>query len=205
MDGDTTDGPDDNTYVRFHDACSFPDVLASFERLCASVGLPRETYVSRRSDNSATTGESSLDFYADLKERLWPIGGHRLQAIYELLDKRAKSASYNGGVSGRGKRVLVIGAGPCGLRAALETAMLGSDVVVIERRNDMTRNNVLHLWPFLLPDLRGLGAKKFFGRFCSGSIDHIGKAIAMMKTVIVIHYSHANDASAIIIVATHYQ
>ncbi|XP_060809682.1 F-actin-monooxygenase Mical isoform X1 [Amyelois transitella] len=37
----------------------------------------------------------------------------------------------------------------------------------------MSRNNVLHLWPFVIQDLRALGAKKFFGKFCAGSIDHI--------------------------------
>lgn len=37
----------------------------------------------------------------------------------------------------------------------------------------MSRNNVLHLWPFVIEDLRALGAKKFFGKFCAGAIDHI--------------------------------
>ncbi|KAL3208824.1 hypothetical protein MRX96_038575 [Rhipicephalus microplus] len=37
----------------------------------------------------------------------------------------------------------------------------------------LSRNNVLHLWPFVIHDLRSLGAKKFFGKFCAGSIDHI--------------------------------
>lgn len=29
------------------------------------------------------------------------------------------------------------------------------------------------MWPFVIEDLRMLGAKKFFGKFCAGSIDHI--------------------------------
>lgn len=45
--------------------------------------------------------------------------------------------------------------------------------MVIEKRDRVTRNNVLHLWPFVIQDLRGLGAKKFFGKFCAGAIDHI--------------------------------
>lgn len=45
--------------------------------------------------------------------------------------------------------------------------------VIIEKRDRMSRNNVLHLWPFVIQDLRALGAKKFFGKFCAGSIDHI--------------------------------
>lgn len=29
------------------------------------------------------------------------------------------------------------------------------------------------MWPFLITDLRNLGAKKFYGKFCAGAIDHI--------------------------------
>lgn len=70
---------------------------------------------------------------------------------------------------------MVIGSGPCGLRSAIEAQLLGAKVVVVEKRDRITRNNVLHLWPFVIHDLRALGAKKFFGRFCAGAIDHISK------------------------------
>jgi F-actin monooxygenase len=36
-----------------------------------------------------------------------------------------------------------------------------------------SRNNVLHLWPYTINDLKSLGAKLFYGKFCAGSIDHI--------------------------------
>ena len=70
---------------------------------------------------------------------------------------------------------LIIGGGPCGLRTAIELAYLGAKVVVVEKRDTFSRNNVLHLWPFTIHDLRGLGAKKFYGKFCAGSIDHISE------------------------------
>ena len=60
---------------------------------------------------------------------------------------------------------LIIGAGPCGLRTAIDLSFLGAKVVVIEKRDAFSRNNVLHLWPFTIHDLRGLGAKKFYGKF----------------------------------------
>lgn len=75
--------------------------------------------------------------------------------------------------------MLIIGAGPCGLRAAIEAQLLGAKVVVIEKRDRISRNNVLHLWPFVIQDLRSLGAKKFFGKFCAGSIDHISKHFSL--------------------------
>lgn len=70
---------------------------------------------------------------------------------------------------------LVVGAGPCGLRAAVELALLGARVVLVEKRTKFSRHNVLHLWPFTIHDLRALGAKKFYGRFCTGTLDHISE------------------------------
>ena len=65
--------------------------------------------------------------------------------------------------------------GPCGLRSAIEAALCGSYVVVAEKRTSFTRNNVLHLWPYLIHDLRNLGVKKLYGMFCAGSLDHISE------------------------------
>ena len=50
-----------------------------------------------------------------------------------------------------------MGAGPCGLRTAVETQLLGANTILIERRNAFTRNNVLKLWKFLIEDLKSLG------------------------------------------------
>lgn len=69
---------------------------------------------------------------------------------------------------------LIIGSGPAGLRTAIELQLLGaSKVMIVEKRSRFSRNNVLHLWPFVIDDLKSLGAKKFYGKFCAGSIDHI--------------------------------
>ena len=51
-------------------------------------------------------------------------------------------------------------------------AFLGASVTVIDSRKEFSRNNVLHLWPFCIQDLKALGAKSFYGKFCSGAIDH---------------------------------
>ena len=72
-------------------------------------------------------------------------------------------------------RVLIIGAGPAGLRLAIDCILLGAQVIVIEKRASFSRNNVLHLWPFTIEDLRQLGAKKFYGKFCAGAINHVSK------------------------------
>lgn len=45
--------------------------------------------------------------------------------------------------------------------------------MVVEKRERFSRHNVLHLWPFVIDDLKNLGAKIFYPKFCAGSIDHI--------------------------------
>ena len=66
------------------------------------------------------------------------------------------------------------GGGPCGLRVAIEQQLLGADnVVITEKRDRISRNNVIHLWPFVIHDLKELAIKKVFPKFCSGSLDHI--------------------------------
>ena len=59
----------------------------------------------------------------------------------------------------QGRRCLVVGAGPCGLRAAVELRLLGAEVVLIEQRRDFSRINQLHVWSWCGEDLKGLGAK----------------------------------------------
>ncbi|XP_051515464.1 F-actin-monooxygenase mical1-like isoform X2 [Myxocyprinus asiaticus] len=109
-------------------------------------------------------------FYSKLKERLnyW-----KAKELWQKIDKRAAHPDYEQGKACHQNKCLVLGAGPCGLRTAIELALLGAQVVVLEKRSSFTRNNVLHLWPYTIRDLRNLAAKKFYGRFCSGSLDHI--------------------------------
>ncbi|XP_043083941.1 protein-methionine sulfoxide oxidase mical2b isoform X3 [Puntigrus tetrazona] len=109
-------------------------------------------------------------FYSSLKAAVtyWKAKG-----LWGKLDKRADHKEYSKGNACADTRCLIIGGGPCGFRTAIELALLGAKVVVIEKRDTFSRNNVLHLWPYTIQDLRDLGAKKFYGKFCAGSIDHI--------------------------------
>ncbi|XP_028843120.1 F-actin-monooxygenase mical2b isoform X5 [Denticeps clupeoides] len=110
------------------------------------------------------------DFYHSLKSA---VTSWKAKGLWSKLDKRASHKEYMKGKACTDTKCLVIGSGPCGLRTAIELAFLGAKVVVIEKRDTFSRNNVLHLWPYTIHDLRGLGAKKFYGKFCAGSIDHI--------------------------------
>uniref|UniRef100_A0A3Q2IDG1 F-actin monooxygenase n=1 Tax=Equus caballus TaxID=9796 RepID=A0A3Q2IDG1_HORSE len=110
------------------------------------------------------------NFYSKLKSK---VTSWKAKALWYKLDKRGSHKEYKRGKSCMNTKCLIIGGGPCGLRTAIELAYLGAKVVVVEKRDTFSRNNVLHLWPFTIHDLRSLGAKKFYGKFCAGSIDHI--------------------------------
>ncbi|KAM6172001.1 F-actin-monooxygenase MICAL2 [Erethizon dorsatum] len=110
------------------------------------------------------------DFYSKLKSK---VTTWKAKALWYKLDKRGSHKEYKRGKACMNTKCLIVGGGPCGLRTAIELAYLGAKVVVVEKRDTFSRNNVLHLWPYTIHDLRGLGAKKFYGKFCAGSIDHI--------------------------------
>ncbi|XP_026223575.1 F-actin-monooxygenase mical1 [Anabas testudineus] len=143
------------TFDLFVQAQSCKDVKHLFAELCSQLNINPKDFRS---------------FYPKLKERLnyW-----KAKALWTKLDKRACHADYQQGRVCTKNKCLVLGAGPCGLRTAIELSLLGAQVVVLEKREQFSRNNVLHLWPYTIYDLRGLGAKKFYGKFCTGSLDHM--------------------------------
>ncbi|KAK2841840.1 hypothetical protein Q5P01_012040 [Channa striata] len=142
-------------FENFVQASTCKGTLQAFSILCRQLELDPLEY---------------SNFYSSLKDA---ISTWKVKALWTKLDKRAQHKAYNQNKACQGTRCLIIGGGPCGLRTAIELALLGCKVVVIEKRDTFSRNNVLHLWPFTIHDLRGLGAKKFYGKFCAGSIDHI--------------------------------
>ncbi|XP_016795152.2 F-actin-monooxygenase MICAL3 isoform X10 [Pan troglodytes] len=142
-------------FDRFVQATTCKGTLKAFQELCDHLELKPKDYRS---------------FYHKLKSKLnyW-----KAKALWAKLDKRGSHKDYKKGKACANTKCLIIGAGPCGLRTAIDLSLLGAKVVVIEKRDAFSRNNVLHLWPFTIHDLRGLGAKKFYGKFCAGAIDHI--------------------------------
>eukprot|EP00066_Takifugu_rubripes_P016049 XP_011605315.1 PREDICTED: protein-methionine sulfoxide oxidase MICAL3 [Takifugu rubripes] len=142
-------------FDNFVQASTCKGTLKAFQELCDHLDVkPTESRI----------------FYHKLKSKLnyW-----KAKALWAKLDKRACQKEYKKGRACANSKCLIIGAGPCGLRTAIELALLGAKVVLLEKRDAFSRNNVLHLWPFAIQDLRGLGAKKFYGKFCAGAIDHI--------------------------------
>ncbi|KAM3968950.1 LOW QUALITY PROTEIN: molecule interacting with CasL [Aphomia sociella] len=143
-----------------------------FDHFCSAGTMKQILALHREICSTLTLKPTRLpDFYPKLKAKL--ASSWKAQALFKKFDARANHKVYGKGRAAASNKVLIIGAGPCGLRAAIECQLLGAKVVVVEKRDRMSRNNVLHLWPIVIHDLRALGAKKFFGKFCAGSIDHI--------------------------------
>ncbi|XP_067902788.1 F-actin-monooxygenase MICAL2-like isoform X2 [Heterodontus francisci] len=152
-------------FENFVQASTFKGTLQAFHILCRYLDL------------------DPLDhqmFYTMLKSK---INSWKAKALWSKLDKQANHKEYKKGNACPNTRCLIIGAGPCGLRTSIELAFLGCKVVVLEKRETFARNNVLHLWPYTIQDLRALAAKKFYGKFCAGTIDHI--SIRQLQLILV--------------------
>lgn len=148
--------PLEELYEDLVKATDLIDSLAAFSNLCKGLDINASNY-------------KTVYQLVKAKLQVW-----RSQALLTKLEKKSKHVEYKNKPCARSK-VLVIGAGPCGLRVAIEAAFLGAHVCVVEKRDSFSRNNVLHLWPFLIVDLKNIGVKAFFGKFCAGSLDHISK------------------------------
>ncbi|CEG40908.1 Regulatory protein MLP and related LIM proteins [Plasmopara halstedii] len=103
--------------------------------------------------------------YCHIKSAVYSKLGFRHKQLFKLLDERYCLDAYKRKPVTR-KRLCIIGAGPVGLRGAIEAALLGGQVIVLEKRDHFSRENMLHLWPWVIQDLLSLGAKVFFPQFC---------------------------------------
>ena len=161
-DADDKEVTAESLYDQFLKTTDFLSTLQAFSNLCEILDINPKNFKT---------------VFASFKSKLksW-----KCQILFTKLEKKSKHVDYKNKPCAKLK-VLVIGAGPVGLRTAIEAAFLGAHVIVIEKRDSFSRNNVLHLWPFLIVDLKALGVKSFFGKFCAGSLDHISKLMLFMK------------------------
>ena len=87
-------------------------------------------------------------------------------------------------------RIVISGAGPVGLRAAVECALMGMTVTVLEKRSTFSRVNILTLFRQTADDLIAFGGKAFYPKFTNlGERLHLGTReiqLIMLKNALLL-------------------
>lgn len=107
------------------------------------------------------------DFFPALRDALLPILPYKHKALIDSLDARWTRCSVLRDKGGQRRKtsLIVSGAGPCGLRAAVESLLLGIPTLVLDLRTDFSRHNVLKTWQGTVDDLVSLGLATFLPGF----------------------------------------
>eukprot|EP00966_Prymnesium_polylepis_P289303 6682846-Prymnesium_polylepis.1 len=122
-------------FAAFAEGKEASEVIAHLAKTLGAVGVDPED-----------PGASPLALLSEaLKSRL----PHRLQQFFATLRQRAALPQYGEGAPCDALSVLIVGAGPVGLRTAIELTLLGARVTVTESRARFSRLNVLHLWDWV--------------------------------------------------------
>ncbi|KAF0689398.1 Aste57867_19160 [Aphanomyces stellatus] len=146
------------------------DLFARFE---SGQNMPEILSAWRKFNVDSAMHHSQI--YPHLKRIFQPHLSYRQARIFEILDKKRHDHPLYTQKVAATRRVCVVGGGPVGLRTAIELALLGAHVIVVEKRTNFNRENILHLFPWVVHDLTVLGAKFFYRQFCmSSSHLHIG-------------------------------
>jgi len=154
-------------FTVFQDTSDLRLLFAAFARLSslAMNGADQEESCKAASSPSEAKSASAVHVrhkfpYTRIRRLLstW-----KAKQLWKTLDQRASRAEYTSAPCGAGghlagKRCLVVGAGPCGLRAAVELLLLGARVIVVDREMVFSRINQLSLMRWCGEDLKGLGA-----------------------------------------------
>ena len=88
-------------FERFYDENNVEGVLGAFDSVCESLDIHPGRFP---------------EFFPSLKNQLTDKLSYKYKEIWKILEKRSKLSVYNGGKQCSDLRVLIIGAGPVGLR-----------------------------------------------------------------------------------------
>ena len=88
-------------FERFYDEANVEGVLGAFDSVCEALDIHPGRFP---------------DFFPVLQKRLQDKLSYKYKELWKILEKRSKLSVYNGGKQASDLRVLVIGAGPVGLR-----------------------------------------------------------------------------------------
>eukprot|EP00040_Diaphanoeca_grandis_P007953 m.43068 g.43068 ORF g.43068 m.43068 type:complete len:652 (+) comp19294_c0_seq1:247-2202(+) len=154
----TTSNPIQSAMADFMDAENLEQILSSFDRTCSLAGVERDT------------GEQ---FFEVFKRKVAPQVDFKRGHFLRVITKKLKTFWEVEELKACDKvNCVVVGAGPVGLRAAIEMALLRANVTILEMRTDYSRYNILHLWDWVCNDLLQLGCNG--AEILGKSFFHIG-------------------------------
>ena len=146
-------------FKTFLEAQDVWDILATFEDVLIAADV---------------VTDGGHGFYDELNRKAVPDLNykqlHYFRCITGLMKKMRAQPEFR---EMTGVQCVIVGAGPVGLRAAIEFSMRGADVTLIEKRNSFPRLNILHLWDWACTDLSNLGFNRS-DLFGPGGNNHIG-------------------------------
>ncbi|KAJ3346645.1 [F-actin]-monooxygenase mical3 [Kappamyces sp. JEL0680] len=131
---------------------------------------------------------NGLSFYYAVRATFLPALLYSQKTLFAKLDQ--KIASYESIRAATPSAMVVSGAGPCGLRAAVDAALLGHSVVLLELRSECSRHNILNTWQQTVTDLLDLGLKVLVPSFKLHGQLHLGTndlQMALIKAEARIH------------------
>jgi hypothetical protein len=134
---------------------------------------------------------STTAFYPTIRDTISPAVTFTTRRLFQTLDERWNfyAADRQKVLASPRKHVLVSGGGPCGLRSAVEFAMLGFNISLVEKRTVFSRHNILKTWTPTVEDLMALGFKSYFPNFQIHGIHAIGTRelqICLLRTALLL-------------------
>jgi hypothetical protein len=132
---------------------------------------------------------STSAFYPTIRDAISPTISFTLRRLFQTLDERWNNYSTDRQKVLSRKNVLVSGGGPCGLRSAVELALLGFNCTLVEKRTIFSRHNILKTWTPTVEDLIALGFKTYFPNFQIHGLHAIGTRelqICLLRTALLL-------------------
>lgn len=150
-------------FARFLSATDASDTIEAFQQLESTI-----ISQSQPSNYNIEGSQPSLARYDAIKAALLPVLPYRQKTLFAVLENKISasvSLRYAQQQSTSVPRFLISGAGPCGLRAAVEASVLGYAVTVLELRDQFSRHNIIKTWRPTIYDLMSLGLGQFIPNF----------------------------------------
>jgi len=149
--------------------------------------------------------QTSAGFYTTIRDVISPTITFTQRRLFQTLDERWNSykADRQRVLDAPRKNVCVSGGGPCGLRSAVEFALLGFNITLVEKRTVFTRHNILKTWTPTVEDLIGLGFKSYFPNFQIHGLHCIGTRelqICLLRTALLlgVNFIHGEATAGIV-------